>query len=711
MRRSLVVVLAFGMCAAASAGIRVELPPQVFDAGGWKLDVQFMEEMGSPCLLAHGMGRRVVDAKALVDLPEAGSWRVKVRAKNWADGAPGRFRLRVDGQPMTHELGAGARAWAWEEVGTVELSAGRHRVSLEDLTGFDGRCAGVVFEKGDDLAPLTGALDCRNVTPSEEVVADLVVVGGGIPGTCAAVAAARAGLKVALVQDRPVLGGNASSEVRVWCAGEGSVHPVIAALRGRYMNRNVNLGNDDATRQRVVDDEKNIDCRLANRAFAVEKGTGGTLIAVKALDWKRNVVVRYTGRWFVDATGDGWIGFWAGADYRMGREAQAEFNEPAAPEKADRDTLGASLMWESALANTDVPFSAPWAEPHAQGVSAVNGEWNWEYGLHKDMTTQAEEIRDRLLLAIYGAFSLAKKDPVHARRMLVLCPFILGKRESRRLMGDYVYSERDVTELRTFPDAIAAGSWSVDLHYDNFKEGVDFLTTCRQPHYGRYYIPYRAIYSRNVPNLFMAGRCFSCTHVGLGGPRVINTLAQLGVAAGEAAALCRKYACTPRDIWAKGHTRELQRRVGGDWPGNPDPAHANWRYVDDEDAGVVFTGGWTKKYWPNGEQCGNFTHIPGKKAGPVDYPLPVEEPGKYALYAKVPYHWDTEMDSETVCEIDMGGKTQEFTWNPSIARGTWRRLGAFEMKKGAVLRLIPGRSRGTIIADGYAIVPVEKEMK
>ena len=235
----------------------------------------------------------------------------------------------------------------------------------------------------------------------------------------------------------------------------------------------------------------------------------------------------------------------------MGREARAEFNEPAAPEKADRDTLGASLMGESALANTDVPFSAPWAEAHAQGVAAVNGEWNWEYGLHKDMTTQAEEVRDRLLLAIYGAFSLAKKDPVHARRMLVLCPFILGKRESRRLMGDYVYSERDVTERRIFPDAIAAGSWSVDLHYDDFKEGVDFLTTCRQPHYGRYYIPYRAIYSRNVPNLFMAGRCFSCTHVGLGGPRVINTLAQLGVAAGEAAALCRKYACTPRDIWER----------------------------------------------------------------------------------------------------------------------------------------------------------------
>lgn len=695
-----------GACGGALAGLRVALPPQLFDAGGWQLDVQFMEEMGSPYLLAHGMGRRVVNARGTLELPEAGTWRVKVRTKNWAEGAPGRFRVRVDGQPLPQELGTGARAWTWETAGELELAAGRHTVMLEDLTGFDGRCAGVVFEKGDQSVPLSGALDCRDQVPAEDVSADLVVVGGGLPGTCAAVAAARAGVKVLLVQDRPILGGNASSEVRVWSGGEGSRHPIIAALRGRFMNRAAELELSDADRLRLVEDEPNIDCRLCNRAFAVEKGADGRITAVKALDWQRNVVVRYTGRWFVDGTGDGWVGFWAGADYRMGREARDEFNETMAPDKSDADTLGASLMWGSTVANTDVPFSAPWAEPHAQGVSAVNGDWNWEYGIHRDMTTEAEEIRDRLFLAIYGAFSLAKKNPVHSRRELTLCPFILGKRESRRLLGDYVYSERDVTEHRIFPDAIASGSWSIDLHTDNFKKGVDFLTTCKQPHYGRYYIPYRSVYSRNVPNLFMVGRCFSCTHVGLGGPRVINTLAQLGVAVGEAAGLCQKYDCSPRDLWAKGHARELQRRIGGDWPGNPDPCYKDWLFIDDEDKSVKFEGAWKQQYCPNGEQHGNQAHFAGSKPGTVTYPLPVPTTGRYALYGKVPYHWNMVAESKTVCEIESAGRKEILTWHPTVNSGTWCHLGDFQLEKGAVLRLLGARSTGTIIADGYALKPL-----
>ena len=143
-------------------------------------------------------------------------------------------------------------------------------------------------------------------------------------------------------------------------------------------------------------------------------------------------------------------------------------------------------------------------------------------------------------------------------------------------------------EKRAFPDAVATGSWSVDLHYDDCKPGVDFLTTCRQPHYGRYWIPYRSIYSRNVPNLFMAGRCFSCTHVGLGSPRVTCTLAQLGVAAGEAAALCKMRGCGPRGIWEKGLVRELQDRLGGDWPDRPAPERARWAIVDDETPGGKF---------------------------------------------------------------------------------------------------------------------------
>ena len=555
-----------------AAGVTAEcvnVYPQSFEAGGWSLDAQFMDTVGSPYLLAHGLGVRVLDAKARVAFPHKGEYRVWVRTRNWADGSPGRFRVLVDGKPLTggaqslataKEFGAGAHEWAWEGGGTVRIDGETATVALEDLTGFDGRCAGIVFVSCADAracVPPEGPLKVDEANVAETVKADFVVVGGGMPGTCAAVAAARRGIKVALVQDRPVLGGNASSEIRVWSAGE-SKYPLVRELRGWFMNRDANMKLSDAHRMRVVEDEKTLSLHLCSRMFAAETA-GGRIVAVKALDWRRNHVVRFRAPLFCDATGDGWLGYYAGADWRMGREAKDEYNEPMAPEKADGHTLGASLMWTSAIANTDMPFAAPWAEPHAQGVSAVRGEWNWEYGIRRDMIQEGEAIRDRLLLAIYGAFSLAKKDSVNARLILDNVPFLLGKRESRRLLGDWVYSERDVTEKRQFEDAIAAGSWSVDLHYDDFKPGVDFLTTCQQPHYGRYWIPYRSIYSRNVANLFMAGRCFSCTHVGLGGPRVINTLAQLGCTAGEAAALCREKGWQPRDVWKIGRASCRER--------------------------------------------------------------------------------------------------------------------------------------------------------
>jgi hypothetical protein len=442
------------------------------------------------------------------------------------------------------------------------------------------------------------------------------------------------------------------------------------------------------------------------RAFGVEKNVDGTIAAVKALDLRRNCVVRFEAPLFCDATGDGWVGFWAEADWRMGREAKSEYGETRAPDKADGDTLGASLMWTSVAANAPVHFSAPWAEPHAQGVVAVNGEWNWEYGIHRDMIAEGEAIRDRLLLAIYGSFSLAKKRAENANRVLDLCPFLLGKRESRRLLGDWVYSEKDVTTRRRFDDAIASGSWGIDLHYDNCKKGVDFLTTCYGPVYGRYWLPYRSIYSRNVANLFMAGRCFSCTHVGLGGPRVINTLSQLGVAAGEAAAMCREPGETPRGIYTHGHVRRLQRRLGGAFPGSPDPEKADWRIVDDESRGVKFGKGWRRGRNCNGEQVGDFAHFAGKNAEDVVYPLPVEKNGRYALMGRVPYSWAAKPGSRTICELSSGEQTEAFTIDQAQATGTWLKLGEFDLAPGAMLKLKPAKSSGYVVADGFAVVPL-----
>ena len=712
--------IAMAFLGLAACAATVPVPPQSFDAGGWSLDAQFMDVMGSPYLLAHGLGVPVADATATVSVPKAGTYRVWARTRNWAPGSPGRFRVAVGGRMLDKTFGAGKDVWDWEDGGEVELAAGRVTVALRDLTGFDGRCAGIVLDSdATSRVPPVGAIKFDEANVAETVEADLVVVGGGLPGTCAAVAAARRGLRTVLVQDRPVLGGNASAEIRVWCAGEAR-YDLVRELRGTFMNRAAASAHSDARRMRIVRETPNLEVRVSTRAFGVEKRADGGIAAVKALDLARNRVVRFSASLFVDSTGDGWVGFWAGADFRMGREAKGEFNETFAPDAADSDTLGASLMWTSADGNAPVPFSAPWAEPFAQGEEAVNGEWNWEYGIHRDMIAEGEAIRDRLLLAIYGAFSRAKKRKVNANRVLDFCPYLLGKRESRRLMGDWVLSERDVTEKRMFPDAIAAGSWSVDLHYDDFKKGVDFLTTCRQPHYGRYWIPYRSIYSRNVPNLFMAGRCFSCTHVGLGSPRVICTLAQLGVAAGEAAALCKTQGCGPRGIWEKGLVRELQDRLGGDWPDRPAPERANWAIVDDETPGVVLGKGWRQMWCPNGEQVGDWAHVIGAGHGGVDhkspkalakmepavYPLPVKTAGRYAIHFKVPFLWWAKPGSSTALDITSGGKNVRATIDQGYAMGLWQKVGDFDLAPGATLAIIPSESRGNVFADGFAIEPV-----
>ena len=524
------VLLAISALIAWSASAeRVDVYANGFREGGWKTDMQFMDVMGSPYLLAHGLGFPVPDAVATVRVPSSGKWRVWVRTRKWVEGA-GSFSVLVNGTALSHVFGRGDAAWSWENGGEIELVAGEAEIRLRDLDGFDGRCAGIVLASAGERPE--GALNVLGRKPEVSRSFDFVVVGGGLPGCCAAVAAARRGLKVALVQDRPVPGGNASGEVRVWSTGEIR-YPLVNEVRSKFMNTEYENVFSDSDRLATLEREPNLSLFFFHRAFGVEK-QGARIAAVKALDVMKNRVVEFRAPNFCDATGDGWVGFWAGAEWRYGREGRGETGEKFAPEKGDRMTLGSSIMWQSAMATYDIPFSAPWAEPYACGLSKVNGDWNWEFGLKQDILSEGEAVRDRVLLAIYGAFSNAKKNPANAHLKLVTCPFILGKRETRRIMGDHVFCEQDITEKKLFDDAVATGSWSIDLHY-TIDESVPFLTRCEQPHYGRYWIPYRSLYAKDVPNLFMAGRCFSCTHVGLGSPRVMNTLSQLGVAAGEAA--------------------------------------------------------------------------------------------------------------------------------------------------------------------------------
>ena len=315
----------------------VLIEAESFEApGGWKLDTQFVHIMGSPYLLAHGLGRPVEPARTTITLPEPGRWYVWVRTKNWAPGpwdAPGRFQLAVNGTALDHTFGAGSGEWGWEAGGPVDLTDARAELSLIDLTGFDGRCDAVLLTR-DEAAQPDNSSEPMNAWRRElgrvadfegESSYDLVVVGGGIAGTSAAVAAARMGLKVALVQDRPVLGGNGSPEVHVRPQGKfppgryphlpDIVREVSPDVPGNAENTEW-FAEAEARRRRVVDAEPDLDLVLDHYVYDVETD-GGRIVAVWAMGTHGRERRRFAGRYFVDASGHGTVGLQAGAEYSL----------------------------------------------------------------------------------------------------------------------------------------------------------------------------------------------------------------------------------------------------------------------------------------------------------------------------------------------------------------------------------------------------------
>jgi hypothetical protein len=228
--------------------------------------------------------------------------------------------------------------------------------------------------------------------------------------------------------------------------------------------------------------------------------------------------------------------------------------------------MGTSVLWNSGKLDQPAGFPAvPWAMPVARDSKAINGEWDWEYSAnHLNQIDDAEQIRDHLLRAIYGSFANAKQDPKNANVALQWVAYVGGKRESRRLMGDHIYTMQDMVQRRAFPDAVVEEKRDVDSHYQLAATGspADFRSKALfHPTRDLYYIPFRSLYSRNLANLMMAGRCFSCSHIGLAGPRVMKTCAQMGIATGYAAALCKQHRATPREVGQR-HIAELRRLIG-----------------------------------------------------------------------------------------------------------------------------------------------------
>ena len=417
------------------------------------------------------------------------------------------------------------------------------------------------------------------------VQADVTVVGGGLAGVCAAIAAARLGRKVALVQNRPVLGGNSSSEIRVWIGGaNGLTHNRYAResgiigellLENQYRNQEGNPYIWDLVILEAVKAEPGIRLFLNTdvRDVAVT-GESNERGIESVTGWMTGSerLIRFESPLFLDCTGDGLVGFLAGAEHRIGREARSTFGEPWAPAEADAVTLGSTIFFHTKVSSTPVPFerpsfarditttSIPISRILSTGDSGARYWWI-EFGGELDTLHDDAQIREELWAAVYGIWDYIKNSGKFDADYLTLewIGAIPGKRETRRFVGDYTFTQNDVITQRLFDDRVAYGGWMVDLHPP---EGMYSPEGAAKNMYanGVFHIPFRSLYSANVSNLLFAGRNISASHAGFGATRVMATCAAMGEAAGTAAALCGRHSVTPR-ILSQARIGELQQQL------------------------------------------------------------------------------------------------------------------------------------------------------
>lgn len=420
---------------------------------------------------------------------------------------------------------------------------------------------------------------------AEEKRADLAIIGGGMSGVCAAITAARQGLKVILVQDRPVLGGNASSEVRLWILGatshlgnnnrwsrEGGVIDEIL-VENTYRNPEGNPVILDMIILDKVMQEANIQLLLNTAVYEVIKAGNDKIESVKAFCSQNSTEYLINAPLFCDASGDGILGFLAGAAFRMGAESREEFNEPMAPDLSYGELLGHSLYFYTKDTGKPVHFSAPSFAMDVQAnvprYKSFNARehgcklWWVEYGGRLDTVHDTEKIKWELWKVIYGVWDYIKNSgnfPEAANYTLEWVGMIPGKRESRRFEGDYILSQMDLIEQKVHEDAVAYGGWSIDLHP---ADGVfSDRSPCNQWHSkGIFQIPYRCLYSRNITNLFLAGRIISVSHVAFGATRVMATCGYAAQAVAVAAALCLRYNKMPAALYNDGLLPELQMQL------------------------------------------------------------------------------------------------------------------------------------------------------
>lgn len=550
------------------------------DPGGWRLDSQFVHLMGSSYLIARSVGTPVDDAVCELGIPEAGRYRVWARTRDWLPAYhPGTFQIALNGEPLPKVLGeADTDAWRWVIAGDADLDAGIHRLALHDLSGGFGRCAAIIVTTDIDYVPphdvdavMRERLRLRGleIAPRDLGHFEVAVIGGGPAGCPAAIASARMHARTALIHDRPVLGGNASSEL--------GVPPEGAALIQRNGRETGII--EEATRLQVQQGlghvtepfaalaaaEPDLTVFLHTRILGVEMAAPGRIGTLHGIDVRDGAPVRLTADCFIDCTGDGWIGYFAGAEYRIGWEARWQHDEPSAPEQADLVTMSGTLMgpfcfWAEDVGEPTAYTPPPWAAELPDLVALrrtpsllYTGEWWLETPGDRDDLNDTERVRDELIRISFGYFHYIKNVWAERERTanlkLVDMPHMLAKRETRRLVGDYMLTMNDVMDDTQFPDAVAYTGWPMDIHNPaGIYGGPEGPYYCNHLFEGLRQIPFGSLYATNVENLLMAGRCAGVTRLALGTVRVERTLATMGQAAGTAAALCVERGWTPRRL-------------------------------------------------------------------------------------------------------------------------------------------------------------------
>lgn len=554
--------------------------------GGWFLDTASMETLHSSYLMAHGMGMPVEDATTDFEIENDAEYFVWALTRDWTsvwnvENPAGKFKIKIDDNELECVLGTNGCEWAWQQAGCVRLKTGLHTVALHDITGFNGRCDAIYITVSaevpdsdiDSLDELRKRLNWKQID-TENKKYDLVVVGGGIAGICTAISAIRSGVSVALINDRMLLGGCNSSEVRV-CMGGMINLPPYSELGNIVKEIAPVMGNPSIYPAEYFEDNRKLfafelpegkkaeyKIFLGEAVTEVEQDENG-ISAVICTNTVTGRKTKILGKLFSDCSGDGILARRTGCEAMYGREAKSEFNESLAPENSQRLVMGHSIRWYTEKSDKYEPFpDIDWGLDFSDEtcLNCTSGDWEQETGFARDMVNEIEYIRDYGLRAIYSNWAFQKYHFKHKEKFACLklkwVSPMGGKRESYRIKGDYVITQNDIENKTYHSDGTACITWSIDMHFPEPTNAEKFGEAFRSFAYHRgivepYPVPYRCLYAKDVKNLFLGGRLVSASHIAFSAIRVMRTLGELGEVVGLASAICKRHGCLPREVYTE----------------------------------------------------------------------------------------------------------------------------------------------------------------